>query len=669
MSQRKIRSRQLGDNAFFNFQTLEYSGKEGANPQMLDKQLMGNSVFFASPRAQNSNMIVTQEEQKLIDTYAKGVKSGVYTDKYKNAYDSLTEGTMSSNDVRDVIKLLKEVESQNPPYTQRELPRGKPSRFDEKPTVAEGERGKDYISKSVQQVDKELADVIKRSQQTGDEYDQVVEESRRRAALDGYSLDQNPPPTMVQQPLPRPSRTTPYGETPYIDMETTPRKRLEFTPQPRIPEPYDSEVPQDLENMDSYNREQASGITVNKETEQDLKYRERQSAANTLHRFMNEERVLSSSSNSAFADLGTGDIYDGRQEVKDLMNDSQYDKASAQDRKPYVSEVYNERTGSGMSKPVPREFASGVEKPVDPNYYRDLVMGGMGGAESSKEQVVPRPTVTRGRLSDFVRLTDKERGERFQGEVGESKKDPNFNYWGGDPKGTQSTPPSYRGKPAGKTREQLLIDQANQEQLSRRSSSSSNIYPQIEGVSLPNYSSSSSSSSSSSENKPVTSRADLIDKAVRLGDYVNRGIATLTTIRNANEGGGEGGGMFQEIANRANLSADRNEEKKQDGLYGSKGSLFNQDVSNPRLLKERFEMGEQKVKNKFGKVNKYINMKNKSMLASQLLGQGVAAPSLKDLRGNIVEYNQPSASLKGNAVNLIRRGNATALKLNNEFMP
>ncbi len=196
----------------------------------------------------------------------------------------------------------------------------------------------------------------------------------------------------------------------------------------------------------------------------------------------------------------------------------------------------------------------------------------------------------------------------------------------------------------------------------------SNIYPQIEGVSLPNYARS-TSSSSSSENKPITSQADLIDNAVRLGDFVNRGIATLTTIRNAGEGGGEGGGMFQEIASRANLSADRNEEKKQDGLYGSKGSFFNQDVSNPRLLKERFEMGEQKVKNKFGKVNKYINMKNKSMLASQLLGVGVAAPSLKDLRSNIVEYNQPSASLKGNAVNLIRRGNATALKFNNEYMP
>jgi hypothetical protein len=42
---------------------------------------------------------------------------------------------------------------------------------------------------------------------------------------------------------------------------------------------------------------------------------------------------------------------------------------------------------------------------------------------------------------------------------------------------------------------------------------------------------------------------------------------------------------------------------------------------------------------------------------------------LKDLRSNIVEYNQPSQSLKGNAVNLIRRGNATALKLNNEYMP
>jgi hypothetical protein len=216
--------------------------------------------------------------------------------------------------------------------------------------------------------------------------------------------------------------------------------------------------------------------------------------------------------------------------------------------------------------------------------------------------------------------------------------------------------------------------QINQEQSIRRgrsqSSNQSNIYPQIEGVSLPNYGrSSSSSSSSSSENKPITSQADLIDNAVRLGDFVNRGIATLTTIRNAGEGGGEGGGMFQEIASRANLSADRNEEKKQEGLYGSKGSLFNQDVSNPRLLKERFEMGEQKVKNKFGKVNKYINMKNKSLLASQLLGVGVAAPSLKDLRSNIVEYNQPSQSLKGNAVNLIRRGNATALKLNNEYMP
>jgi hypothetical protein len=686
-------------NFYYNFRTHEMNPATRGRPYLY--QGGGKeSILLKAPESKKSS-VLSESDVAMIKKYAEDVDKGVYGKNvatvYKNMVDKYESSVSTQNpygELNAIKTLLRDVrnadERDSVEGLDRVVPRNYPQWINKEP---EPQR-----KKTIAEVDRELADVIKKSQQTGDEYAQVVEESKRMfnsahtfgGSAQGGSLDQLPPPTSLSQPVPRPSRTTPFGETPYIDMETTPRKKLDSTPQPSVPEPYDSEVPQDLQNLESKNREQASGIIVNKATEEDLKYRERQSSANVLHRFMNEAQVLGSSSNSAFS--GGDDIYSYR-DIQDLQNSNQYAKAPAQERTPYRPDMFNERTGAGMSRAPPRDFASGSETPVDPNYYRNLVMGGANPkpdynnpkyydhlAEKEKEKVIPRPTVTRGRLSDYVRLTPEERDARFgkqalpvAPEIGESRRDPSFSYWGrgmsrapegmGRQKSSEEVLADRRANIRGDMSDRPRVQDPMAEQR-ERSRNMGNIYPQLEGVSLPNY-----SDYTNLENKPVRSQASLLDNAQRLGDFVSRGSATLRTIGNAQEGGGEGGGIFQQIAHGLNLTADRNEEKKQDGLYGAEGNPYNADVSNARTLQQRFDMSGNKVKGKFGKVNKYVNMKDKSMLASQLLGVGVSAPNLKDLRSNIVQYNQPTSSLKGNAVNLIRRGNATALTLNNEYMP
>jgi len=707
-------------NFYYNFRTHEMNPATRGRPY-LHQGGGKESILLKAPESKKSS-VLSESDVDMIKKYAEDVDKGVYGKNvatvYKNMVDKYESSVSTQNpygELNAIKTLLRDVrnadERDSVEGLDRVVPRNYPQWINKEP---EPQR-----KKTIAEVDRELADVIKKSQQTGDEYAQVVEESKRMFnSAQGGSLDQLPPPTSLSQPVPRPSRTTPFGETPYIDMETTPRKKLDSTPQPSVPEPYDSEVPQDLQNLESKNREQASGIIVNKATEEDLKYRERQSSANVLHRFMNEAQVLGSSSNSAFS--GGDDIYSYR-DIQDLQNSNQYAKAPAQERTPYRPDMFNERTGAGMGRtpegmsraPVPREFASGTETPVDPNYYKNLVLG-MGRAPEGGKGVDPsggyRPSdpkyydnlaEARSRsfgvssrvgggekpksISDMVRLTPQERLDREERdarfgkhimapEVGESRRDPSFSYWGGARSGRQKSSEevlaerraNIRGDMSGRTRVQ---DPMAEQREKSRAMGTGNIYPQLEGISLPNYTGG-GSDYTNVENKPVRSQASLLDNAQRLGDFVSRGSATLRTIGNEQEGvGSSGGGIFQQIAHGLNLTADRNEEKKQDGLYGAEGNPYNADVSNARTLQQRFEMSGNKVKGKFGKVNKYVNMKDKSMLASQLLGVGVSAPNLKDLRSNIVQYNQPTSSLKGNAVNLIRRGNATALTLNNEYMP
>ena len=69
------------------------------------------------------------------------------------------------------------------------------------------------------------------------------------------------------------------------------------------------------------------------------------------------------------------------------------------------------------------------------------------------------------------------------------------------------------------------------------------------------------------------------------------------------------------------------------------------------------------------KIDKYVNMKNKGMMYSNLMGKGVSDPSIQSIRDRKDDYIQPNGKHKGNSVNLIRQSNATSIRLNNMYMP
>ena len=62
-----IGSRQSQINQSYNTQTGEYSGKSGAMPKSHEKQIRGNSIYFASSKEQTDKMLVSEKEQDLIE--------------------------------------------------------------------------------------------------------------------------------------------------------------------------------------------------------------------------------------------------------------------------------------------------------------------------------------------------------------------------------------------------------------------------------------------------------------------------------------------------------------------------------------------------------------------------------------------------------------------------
>jgi hypothetical protein len=134
-----------------------------------------------------------------------------------------------------------------------------------------------------------------------------------------------------------------------------------------------------------------------------------------------------------------------------------------------------------------------------------------------------------------------------------------------------------------------------------------------------------------------------------------------------NSAGAGGSGIMNEIASYVDLADAGNIGSRygRNQLNGSDNSSFTTD--DPRTLNERFSsMG---MRRQGDKINKYVNMNNKGMMYSNLMGRGVSDPSIQSIRDRKDDYIQPDRKHKGNSVNLIRQSNATSIRLNNMYMP
>lgn len=155
----------------------------------------------------------------------------------------------------------------------------------------------------------------------------------------------------------------------------------------------------------------------------------------------------------------------------------------------------------------------------------------------------------------------------------------------------------------------------------------------------------------------------------RLADRVGQAI-----MANANSMGSAGSGIVGQIGSLIDQSRDGGgRDRSREGLFGGDDSVwgggdgFGQDLSNPRTLNERFSnLG---LRRQGDKIDKYINMKNRGMMYSNLMGKGVSDPSIQSIRERKDDYIQPDGKHKGNSVNLIRQSNATSIRLNNMYMP
>jgi hypothetical protein len=150
----------------------------------------------------------------------------------------------------------------------------------------------------------------------------------------------------------------------------------------------------------------------------------------------------------------------------------------------------------------------------------------------------------------------------------------------------------------------------------------------------------------------------------RLADRVGQAM-----MDNANSLMSAGSGIYGQIGDLLDLSGDGfGQDSRGNGLFGVQGGVYNNDdVSAPRTLNERFSnLG---MRRQGDKIDKYVNMKNKGMMYSNLMGKGVSDPSIQSIRDRKDDYIQPDRKHRGNAVNLIRQSNATSIRLNNMYMP
>ena len=151
------------------------------------------------------------------------------------------------------------------------------------------------------------------------------------------------------------------------------------------------------------------------------------------------------------------------------------------------------------------------------------------------------------------------------------------------------------------------------------------------------------------------------------GRLAERSLADFVANRWNSEGAG-GSGIASEIASYVDLAdagdiGSRYGQRQSNGADDG-GSFITED---PRSMSDRFSnMG---MRRQGDKIDKYVNMKNKGMMYSNLMGKGVSDPSIQSIRDRKDDYIQPNGKHKGNSVNLIRQSNATSIRLNNMYMP
>jgi hypothetical protein len=123
--------------------------------------------------------------------------------------------------------------------------------------------------------------------------------------------------------------------------------------------------------------------------------------------------------------------------------------------------------------------------------------------------------------------------------------------------------------------------------------------------------------------------------------------------------------IFKESLDRIKLTDDDPKSKKRpfaNGLYGNAGNIFNDNtVSNPRTMDSRVKSWRNTLANK-KKYDRYS--KNPMSYGST---PSVSTPSIDSVRGTNIPYRQPDRYYASNAVNLVRLGNQTSIKTENEY--
>lgn len=106
-------------------------------------------------------------------------------------------------------------------------------------------------------------------------------------------------------------------------------------------------------------------------------------------------------------------------------------------------------------------------------------------------------------------------------------------------------------------------------------------------------------------------------------------------------------------------------------LSAQNGSWFSNDsdLDNDTDLTQRMSMMNKIPINKqtqsnIGKFNPMMNAGNRL-----LMSQGASLGTINEMRNKEINYKQPTRKIKNNGVNLIRLGNQTAIKINQEFDP
>jgi hypothetical protein len=113
---------------------------------------------------------------------------------------------------------------------------------------------------------------------------------------------------------------------------------------------------------------------------------------------------------------------------------------------------------------------------------------------------------------------------------------------------------------------------------------------------------------------------------------------------------------------RAFSSSNNSPKSRSSGLYGNAGTIFNDTtVSNPRTMDSRVKSWRNTLANK-KKYDRYS--KNPMSYGST---PSVSTPSIQSVRDGSVPYRQPDRYFAANAVNLVRLGNQTSMKTDNEY--